>query len=263
MTHKLFNAISFRIALIFSLSTIIILMIMGLVIHQLVMHHFETQDRTQLEGKIQLLENLLEQNPKNTDELKIYLKDALVGHHDLIVQIERPTGQIIFSSAPAVIKAKTLVKSKHIPWIEWEIQNKTYRGLVYKKSFDKNMSVPTAQIIVGIDTSEHQHFLNDFRRQLLYIGVVGTICLMFLGWFAAWRGLRPVQKMAKVAEGISAQHLSERLAVDNTPTELKSLAIAFNDMLDRLETAVEKLSDFSSDLAHEIRTPINNLMTQT
>lgn len=51
MTHKLFNAISFRIALIFSLSTIIILMIMGLVIHQLVMHHFETQDRTQLEGK--------------------------------------------------------------------------------------------------------------------------------------------------------------------------------------------------------------------
>ncbi len=262
MTHKLFNAISFRIAIIFSLSTVIILLIMGLVIHQLVMHHFETQDRTQLEGKIQLLENLLEQNPTNTHELNTYLKDALVGHHDLIVQIERPTGQIIFSSAPAVIKTQTLVKSKQAPWIEWEIQKKIYRGLVYKKSFN-NISIPSAQIIVGIDTSEHQHFLNDFRRQLLYIGVVGTICLMFLSWFAAWRGLRPVQKMAKVAEGISAQHLSERLEVDSTPTELKSLAIAFNDMLDRLETAVGKLSDFSSDLAHEIRTPINNLMTQT
>jgi len=86
---------------------------------------------------------------------------------------------------------------------------------------------------------------------------------MFLGWFATWRGLRPVQKMAKVAEGISAQHLSERLEVEHTPTELKSLAIAFNDMLDRLESALERLSDFSSDLAHEIRTPINNLMTQT
>ncbi|WP_171257690.1 histidine kinase dimerization/phospho-acceptor domain-containing protein, partial [Acinetobacter baumannii] len=65
------------------------------------------------------------------------------------------------------------------------------------------------------------------------------------------------------AEGISAQHLSERLEVDSSPTELKSVAIAFNDILDRLETAVGKLSDFSSDLAHEIRTPINNLMTQT
>ena len=263
MGHKLFNAISFRIAIIFSLSTVIILMIMGLVIHQLVMHHFETQDRNQLEGKIQLVENLLKQNPSNSQALNLYLKDALVGHHDLIVQIERPTGQVIFSSAPSIINIQALIKSNQNPWIEWKTQNKTYRGLVYKKSFDRNNSIPSAQIIVGIDTSEHLHFLNDFRRQLLYIGFVGTVCLMFLGWFAAWRGLRPVQKMAKVAEGISAQHLSERLEVDNTPTELRSLAIAFNDMLDRLESAVEKLSDFSSDLAHEIRTPINNLMTQT
>lgn len=236
---------------------------MGLVIHQLVMHHFETQDRTQLEGKIQLVQNLLEQNPSNSHELNLYLKDALVGHHDLIVQIERPTGQIIFTSAPAAINIQELIKSKHNPWIEWKIQNKTYRGLVYKKAFNSNAKIPSAQIIVGIDTSEHLHFLNDFRRQLFYIGLGGTICLMFLGWFAAWRGLRPVQKMAKVAEGISAQHLSERLEVENTPTELKSLAVAFNDMLDRLEAAVEKLSDFSSDLAHEMRTPINNLMTQT
>lgn len=263
MPNKLFNAISFRIAILFSFSTVIILMIMGLVIHQLVMHHFETQDRTQLEGKIQLVENLLEQNHHNPSELNLYLKDALVGHHDLIVQIERPSSQIIFSSSPTALKSKTLVKSKHGPWLEWKVQNKIYHGLIYKKSFDQNSAIPSAQIIVGIDTSEHLHFLNDFRRQLLYIGVIGTICLMLLGWFAAWRGLRPVQNMAKVAEGISAQHLSERLEVDNTPTELKSLAIAFNDMLDRLETAVGKLSDFSSDLAHEIRTPINNLMTQT
>ncbi|MEW5971495.1 MAG: heavy metal sensor histidine kinase [Pseudomonadota bacterium] len=263
MTHKVFNAISFRIAIIFTLSTVVILMIMGLVIHQLVMHHFETQDRTQLEGKIQLLHNLLEQNPSNSEDLNLYLKDALVGHHDLIVQIERPTGQIIFSSASAIINAQSLIKSKYNPWIEWKIENKTYRGLIYNKASDQNNNISSSQIIVGVDTSEHIHFLNEFRRQLLYIGVIGTICLMLLGWFAAWRGLRPVQKMAKVAEGISAQHLSERLEVDNTPTELKSLAIAFNDMLDRLETAVGKLSDFSSDLAHEMRTPINNLMTQT
>ncbi|NUG02583.1 heavy metal sensor histidine kinase [Acinetobacter oleivorans] len=263
MPNKLFNAISFRIAILFSFSTVMILMIMGLVIHQLVMHHFETQDRTQLEGKIQLVENLLEQNYQNPSELNVYLKDALVGHHDLIVQIEGPTGQIIFSSSPTVLKSKTLVKSQHGSWLKWKIQNKIYHGLIYKKSFGQDSAIPSAQIIVGIDTSEHLHFLNDFRRQLLYIGIIGTICLMLLGWFAAWRGLRPVQKMAKVAEGISAQHLSERLEVNNTPTELKSLAIAFNEMLDRLETAVGKLSDFSSDLAHEIRTPINNLMTQT
>ena len=71
MNNRLFNAISFRIAIIFSFSTVTILIIMGLVIHQLVMHHFETQDRTQLEGKIQLVQNLLEQNPSNSHELNL------------------------------------------------------------------------------------------------------------------------------------------------------------------------------------------------
>ncbi len=263
MNNKLFKSISFRIGIIFSLSTICILIMMGFFIHKLVMHHFETQDRTQLEGKIQLIQNLLQQHPKNSPELDLYLKDALVGHHDLMVQIERPAGQILFSSASSIINTQQLIKSANNPWIKWKIKNKTYRGMIYNTDINKNTEIQSVRIIVGIDTSEHLHFLNDFKRQLFYIGLAGTICLMFLGWFATWRGLRPVQKMAKVAEGISAQHLSERLEVEHTPTELKSLAIAFNDMLDRLESALERLSDFSSDLAHEIRTPINNLMTQT
>ena len=263
MSNKLFNAISFRIALIFSLSTVTILFIMGLVIHQGAIQHFETQDRIQLEGKIQLVQNLLEQNQANSQALNLYLKDALIGHHDLLVQIEDASGQIIFSSAPTIINTQQFVQSKNDSWVNWETQGKTYHGLIYKKDFDKNPNMPSTRIIVGIDTSEHLHFLNDFRRELFYIGLVGTLCLMFLGWFAVWKGLRPVQKMATVAEGISAQHLTERLALENIPTELQSLAIAFNDMLDRLESALEKLSDFSSDLAHEIRTPINTLMTQT
>ena len=263
MNNNLFRAISFRIGIIFSLSTIFILIIMGLFINKLVIHHFETQDRTQLEGKIQLIQNLIQQNPKNSPELNLYLRDALVGHHDLMVQIERPTGKVLFSSAPSTINTQHLTKSANNSWIKWKIQDKTYRGIIYNTEMNKNNVIQSVRIIVGIDTSEHLHFLNDFKRQLFYIGLAGTICLMFLGWFATWRGLRPVQKMAQVAEGISAQHLSERLEVEHTPTELKSLAIAFNDMLDRLESALEKLSDFSSDLAHEIRTPINNLMTQT
>ena len=119
------------------------------------------------------------------------------------------------------------------------------------------------RIVVGVETTGHIQFLNEFRQQLLLIGGIGTISLMLLGWLAAWRGLRPAKSMAKVAEGISAQNLTCRLDVNNAPSELKPLAIAFNDMLDRLGVAVIRLSDFSSDLAHELRTPINNLMTQT
>lgn len=261
MRAKFLKAISLQIAIIFSLSTIIILLIMGVVIHHLVTHHFEMQDRTQLEGKIQLIQNILAQESIPSQELNTYLNDALVGHHDLIVQVERPIGHVIFKTNNDTITPNQLSKAEYSPWFNWQSHRTAYRGLINRNESSKpNQST---QILVGIDTSEHLHFLNDFRYQLLYIGLGGTSCIMFFGWFAAWRGLRPIQKMAKVAEGISAQHLSERLNIENTPLELTSLAIAFNEMLDRLESALAKLSDFSSDLAHEIRTPLNNLMTQT
>ncbi|MEJ2899346.1 heavy metal sensor histidine kinase [Acinetobacter sp. NS-4] len=255
MRNKVFQAISFKISLVFSFFTIVIFMILGLVINQLVIHHFQDQDRSQLEGKVQLIQNLLKQYPENSVELPQYLHDALVGHHDLIVQVERPTGQIIFSSMPSAFKSPIFKASSPTNWLEWQIQDRSYRGLVEHTA--------TAKIIIGIDTLEHAHFLKEFRQQLLIICLIGTFCLMLLGWLAAWKGLKPVQNMAQVAEGISAQHLSERLDVEHTPSELRALATAFNDMLDRLESALEKLADFSSDLAHEIRTPINNLMTQT
>ncbi|WP_151824103.1 heavy metal sensor histidine kinase [Acinetobacter bereziniae] len=263
MSNRLFNALSFRIAIIFSFSTITILITMGLVIHKGVTRHFEKEDQKLLDGKIQLIHSLLAQNPTDSFELSISLNDALIGHDNLIVQVERPTGKIIFSSTNAIIATQKNTKSQHYPWIEWKVQDKTYRGFIYKKNIKSNNIIQSTQILVGIDTSEHLIFLNEFKRQLFYIGLIGTLCLMFLGWYAAWRGLRPVQRMAKVAESISAQHLSVRLELKNTPLELKPLTIAFNEMLDRLEFALEKLSDFSSDLAHEIRTPINNLMTQT
>lgn len=258
---QVFNSLSLRISLIFSIFTVMILIIMGTVIHQLVMHHFESQDRMQLEGKIELIENLLQQNPSNETYLISQLKDALVGHHGLIVQVERPVGHVILSTAPTQIPKMEWLKTSTKPLAEWQINQHNYRGL--KSQQAKTLKNDSSQIIVGIDTTEHLHFLDEFRQQLLMIGSLGTVSLMVLGWFAAWRGLRPAQMMARVAEGISAQDLTGRLHVEHTPTELKSLAIAFNDMLDRLEAAVARLSDFSSDLAHELRTPINNLMTQT
>lgn len=263
MRRKLFNAISFRIAILFSLSTVTILILMGFVIQLGVSQHFEDEDRVLLEGKIQLIQNLLKQNPTNTPELNVALKDSLIGHDNLIVQVERPLNQIVFNSARIAIAPQVIANPDLNQWIKWKLQDKSYRGLVYQNIFEEDEDAQSTQIVVAIDTSEHMLFLNEFKHQLFYICLIGALCLMFLGWFAVWRGLRPIKKIAEVVEGISAQNLSERLEVEHTPTELKSLTIAFNEMLDRLESALEKLSDFSSDLAHEIRTPINNLMTQT
>jgi len=72
-----------------------------------------------------------------------------------------------------------------------------------------------------------------------------------------------LRQMAHLAGRITAERLHERLPEDRVPPELREMAAAFNAMLDRLHESFRRLSDFSADLAHEMRTPVSNLMTQT
>jgi two-component system heavy metal sensor histidine kinase CusS len=74
------------------------------------------------------------------------------------------------------------------------------------------------------------------------------------------RGLRPLGEMTQSLGRIGPTHLKERMIPDEWPRELQPLAIAFDDMLKRLDDSFTRLSQFSADLAHELRTPIANMM---
>jgi two-component system heavy metal sensor histidine kinase CusS len=74
------------------------------------------------------------------------------------------------------------------------------------------------------------------------------------------RGLRPLEEMKRSLERIGPTHLNERVAPANWPRELQPMAIAFDEMLKRLDDSFTRLSQFSADLAHELRTPIANML---
>src|SRR6184192_1114260 len=74
------------------------------------------------------------------------------------------------------------------------------------------------------------------------------------------RGLRPLEEMKLSLERIGPTHLNERVASANWPRELQPMAIAFDEMLKRLDDSFTRLSQFSADLAHELRTPIANIL---
>jgi two-component system heavy metal sensor histidine kinase CusS len=98
--------------------------------------------------------------------------------------------------------------------------------------------------------------------------VVGAVALTVLlttvfGYIALKRGLATLTAMSRRAAEITPLNLTARLPGADAPAELHSLANAFNAMLDRLEGGYAHLSQFSADLAHEIRTPVNVLMGQT
>jgi heavy metal sensor kinase len=78
----------------------------------------------------------------------------------------------------------------------------------------------------------------------------------FAGYFLARHALSPIERMARRAHEINAEHLSSRLDVENPHDEMGRLATAFNDTLARLERSFEQLRRFTSDASHELRTPL-------
>jgi two-component system heavy metal sensor histidine kinase CusS len=118
-------------------------------------------------------------------------------------------------------------------------------------------------IALALDTAEQRALLASYRHHLVVALLSGGVLAALMSFLVVRHGLRPLRRMAATAYQISVDHLSERLSIEHAPAELKQLATAFNAMLARLEDSFGRLAGFSSDLAHELRTPINNIMGQT
>src|SRR5690606_9343819 len=82
-------------------------------------------------------------------------------------------------------------------------------------------------------------------------------------WLAVHQGHAPIRRISREMRKIGSDQLHVRLQPETVPTELVELTTSFNGMLERLENVFRRLSDFSGDIAHELRTPITNLKTQT
>lgn len=108
-------------------------------------------------------------------------------------------------------------------------------------------------------TGEAQ-MLGAFRLEIIGAVVFAYLLIAVLGFGVIRRGLLPLRKMAQEAAKIHPTSLSTRLSSENAPQELQLLILSFNAMLDRLAEGYDRLTQFSADLAHEIRTPVGALM---
>ena len=115
-------------------------------------------------------------------------------------------------------------------------------------------------VLLAIEAGKTQEVRRgEMHRLLIALAVAGAIAAA-VGAAIARAVLAEARRLGAAAERIGANALKERLPLDEVPFELEDSARAFNRMLDRLDMAFERLSRFSAEVAHDLRTPIGNLL---
>lgn len=118
-------------------------------------------------------------------------------------------------------------------------------------------------IQVALDTQLTRELLAGYRRTLLLVLGCGLIGCSITGYFIGRGGLNPLRQIADTIQRIRSSNLDERIETARLPGELLTLATSFNTMLERLQESFDRLKRFSADIAHELRTPVNNMRIES
>ena len=115
-------------------------------------------------------------------------------------------------------------------------------------------------IEVALDYTQDKALIVRYLQAIMIMLALGIILAAKVGRLAARKALRPLVRLDAAVSRISASRTNERVDVLNWPGELTLLANDLNSMLERLDDSFRRLTQFSSNLAHELRTPINNML---
>jgi len=119
------------------------------------------------------------------------------------------------------------------------------------------------EVVAGHPLVSEMQMIAMSRHKAITGTAMAMLASTLLVWLVLRHGLRPLHRVAAQAAQINPINLAIRLPEHDAPQELREMVAVFNAMLDRISTGYERLSQFSADLAHEIRTPVGTLIGQT
>lgn len=244
-----------RLALLFAACTAVVSLIAGVLFNHASEAHFIELDQQQLDSQLVALRSTLQgvDSPDTFARREAQLRAELNRQPELRLRITA-AGQRWLDDAPGV-------SLPDAPGLH-SLQNAGTDYRVYNAPLRADPP-DSPQLTLMLDITHHQHFLQRMQHLIWLTVGLSALATALLGAWAARSGLRPLRRMGEVAASVSAHSLTQRLPQQQMPAELADLAQAFNAMLSRLDDAFQRLSAFSADIAHELRTPLSNLLTQT
>jgi len=243
-------SLSGRLAILFAGCTAVVSLFAGVLFSRASEAHFIELDQQLLDGKLIGLRRALQ------DDNQARLADELSRQADLSLRITGSDGQRLYDSSAQL--PEKLPRQAGLSTLSHD--GTDYRILNAPLSPDKTGS---PQLTLLLDITHHQHFLQRMQHLIWLTVGLSALATALLGAWAARSGLRPLRRISALASEVSAHSLNSRLPEENLPPELAEMAHNFNAMLGRLDDSFQRLSAFSADIAHELRTPLSNLLTHT
>jgi two-component system, OmpR family, heavy metal sensor histidine kinase CusS len=254
-----------RLAVYYTLSAAVLLVVGMSILYLVVVHHINTNDNLFLADTLRAVQADLAD--KRTINNELLADEVPPGTTDYFVRVlDLDTKEVIAQEPEIGDRLPPLgfpePLSEHRVPTEG-LEYKTPNGhwfLLMSASATLNSDSPKPVLIqVAQDRSDDKQFTKDFGKLLAGVLIGGIVCSAVIAFWAGKRALRPLEEMATATERVQASQLHQRLGRGRWPSELIALAAGFDQMLARLEDSFDRLSRFSADLAHELRTPIQNL----
>jgi len=217
-----------------------------------------------LEEQIDDMKHFLEAQRKDASVPKLQeeIGEAYVLEHSGdYLQIQDQDGQWLYRASFLEKNNLPLASAGQLQkplYEDWEVDGREFRFLsqiieVNGRSFIVQTGVPEKDILRTLDS---------FRRNLLIVALLMLLMASGVGYWLSRKALAPVDAITRTARSITGANLSSRLKTLNTGDELQRLSDTLNEMLSRIEAAFQRVSQFTADASHELRTPISLMRTE-
>jgi two-component system, OmpR family, heavy metal sensor histidine kinase CusS len=217
--------------------------------------------------QIGLLKNRINWTPSNLRKNKI---DSWISPYDYIRILDKDKNILLETPGMnKIIKVNKLTnvfgaknKFNSAPSVRWQSPDQHYYLLV-NTSIPLKINQGDYQLQIALDITGLEKAFSTYRRLLLIALLLAAIFSALLSQFIAKKSLKSLKEITDFSKRISIDRLDQKIQTKHWPVELQSLATTLNATLLTIRNRYNTLSQFSSDLAHELRTPIHNLIGQT
>jgi two-component system heavy metal sensor histidine kinase CusS len=255
-------SISQRLSVMFALASFVLLAVLGIAVHGLLKRELERHQVNALQARWQIHKPMIARNDDavHWEIVCTKLENTIAESNRVRLWVFSDDPRFRYGPAITPAQSKQVVAQG---FGEITVEDHVEPMKTYIAEIEGNGERPPVRFMIGIDSTLFVETLRSFTIGLVALTVVGVLSAAGLGYYISRFGLRPLERLSGEAQALSPGHLSRRLQTGTLAPELSKLADSFNGALSRLEAAYQQLEAFNADVAHELRTPLGNIIGQT